>query len=132
MNRSSSTISKFGWSPRRPATPPIAVLFHPFADLKFPHQKENQNKCVIFLQEDIILQPNTSKIITLQMGVQLSFGVVLISLTQELKMQKCSLSNESIVEDTDNIVVTLHSNADKPLTIKAGDVLCNLTFVNST
>jgi hypothetical protein len=60
----------------------------------------------------------------------MQIGVIIVSLYQEFKKMKCSIQNESVVENTDNIVISVCNNSDKDVTIKAGDVLCHLTYIN--
>ena len=68
--------------------------------------------------------------LTLQLGVNLSMGVVLISLDHKLKASRCSLMNESIAAPTSNIITTIQNNSDKIVTISKGDEICYLTFIN--
>ena len=135
MNRQS--LHKFGaqYRPHLPSKPPVGVLYYPFEDLKYPHVREDDIKWNILSQEELKLSPNTAsragKTLTLQFGVKLALGVVLISLTQELKAMKCSLSNESVVEDVENIIIVLHNNSDKEIVINEGEIFCHLTHVNT-
>ena len=68
--------------------------------------------------------------LTLQLGVNLSMGAILISLDDKLKAVRCSLMNESVVAPTNNIITTIQNNSDKIVTINKGDEICYLTFIN--
>jgi hypothetical protein len=56
--------------------------------------------------------------------------VIIVSLHQEFKKTKCSNQNESVVESTNDIVISVFSNSDKDVTINDGDVLCHLIYIN--
>ncbi len=89
-------------------------------------------KWKIFAQDDIII-PGSSpsrKIISLKFGVELRTGAVIISLVQILKNSKCSIQNESVAESTDDIVIIIQNNTTNDVELKAGEVLCYLTYVN--
>jgi hypothetical protein len=47
---------------------------------------------------------------------------------QQLKKMKLSIQNESVVETTDDIVISIQNNLNNDITIKQGDALCYLTF----
>jgi hypothetical protein len=68
--------------------------------------------------------------LTLQIGVNLSMGVVLISLDDKLKAVRCSLMNESVAAPSHNIITTIQNNSDKSAKINKGDELCYLSFIN--
>ena len=74
--------------------------------------------------------PATSGAMTLQLRVNLSMGVVLISLDDRLKASRCRLKNESIAAPTNNIITTIQNNSDKVVTIDKGDEICYLIFIN--
>jgi hypothetical protein len=53
--------------------------------------------------------------------------VIIVSLTQQLKRVKLSIQNESVVETTHDIMISVQNNLNSDITIRAGDVLCFLT-----
>ena len=69
-------IHKFGWTAKsiRPSRPPVAVLWTPFSDMKYPSEQEHSFKWKVFAQENLKLSPSEAKTITLQFGVKLSTG----------------------------------------------------------
>ena len=123
---------KFGWSAKsiRPSRQPVAVIWLPFEDLEYLAQQEHTYKWKVFAQEDLKLTPNEAKTIKLQFCVKLSTGSVLVTLLLEYKTLRLNISNESVVEDCDNIIITLQNNSSKDITIEKGDPLCYLTYVN--
>jgi hypothetical protein len=116
--------------PRTPARPPVAVVWHPFENLQHPPVQLEQFKWIVYAQEDITVAPLGINMLTLQIGVNLSMGVVLISLNDRLKAARCSLMNESVAAPSENIITTIQNNSDKSVIINKGDELCYLTFIN--
>jgi hypothetical protein len=103
--------------PRVPARPPVAVVWHPYENLQYPPVQLEQFKWLVYAQEDIIVAPHGSNMLTLQIGFNLSMGVVLISLDDKLKAVRCSLMNESIAAPSHNIITTIQNNSDKSVII---------------
>jgi hypothetical protein len=95
--------------PQPPSTPPVAVLWYPSEDVKYPAERDHTYKWKIFAQEDIIVQLHNIASIELKFGVEMSFGVIIVSLTQQLKKVKLSIQNESVVETADGIVITIQN-----------------------
>jgi hypothetical protein len=116
--------------PRVPARPPVAVVWHPYENLQHHPVQLNEFKWLVYAQEDITAEPHGSNMLTLQIRVYLSMGVVLIQLDDKLKSVRCSLMNESIAAPTSNIITTLQNNSDKAVIINKGDEICYLTFIN--
>ena len=116
--------------PRVPTKPPVAVVWHPYENLQHPPVQLDEFKWLVYAQEDITIAPHNSNMLTLQLGVNLSMGVVLISLDDWLKATRCSLMNESIAAPTNNIITTIQNNSDKTVTISKGEEICYLTFIN--
>ena len=116
--------------PRVPGKPPVAVVWHPYENLQHPPVRLDEFKWSVYAQEDITIAPHNSNMLTLQLGVNLSMGVVLISLDDKLKTARYSLMNESIAAPTNNITTTIQNNSDKIVTISKGEELCYLTFIN--
>ena len=128
MNR----IYKFGFNhrPRVPALPPIGVLWIPNDNLKFPHERLHDYKWCIRSQEVITIEPNACKSIQLKFGIRLALGVVLVSLINDLKLLKCTLANESVVEDCEDVIISIYNNSTKTVTLNEGDIICYLTYIN--
>ena len=116
--------------PRVPTKPPVAVVWLPYENLQHPSVQLDEFKWLVYSQEDITIEPRKSNMLTLQLGVNLSMGVVLISLDDKLKAARCSLMNESIAAPTNNIITTIQNNSDKIVTISKGDEICYLTFID--
>jgi hypothetical protein len=93
-------IHKFIRRPAPPSKPPVAVLWYPAEDLEYPAQRISDYKWKIFAQENLTITPHSTKTIVLQFGVDMQIGVIIVSLYQEFKKMKCSIQNESVVENT--------------------------------
>jgi hypothetical protein len=55
-----------------PSVPPVAVLWYPAEDVKYPAERDHTLKWKIFAQEDIIVQSHNVASIELRFGVELS------------------------------------------------------------
>ena len=64
--------------PRVPTRPPVAVVWHPYENLQHPPVQLDEFKWLVYTQEDITIASHNSNMLTLQLGVSLSMGVVLI------------------------------------------------------
>ena len=116
--------------PRVPTKPPVAVVWYPHENQHHPPVQLDEFKWLVYSQEDITIEPRKSNMLTLQLGVNLSMGVVLISLDHRLKAARCSLMNESICAPSQNIITTIQNNSSQNVKINKGDEICYLTFIN--
>jgi hypothetical protein len=78
--------------------------------------------------EDICSERQSRNVVSTELGVEMSFDVIIVSLIQQLKKTKLSIQNESVVETTDDIVISIHNKSNNVIIIKAGDTLCYLTY----
>ena len=109
-----SRVHEFIRKPNHPSRPPIAVIWYPAENLSHPAEQVDNFKWKIFAQENLTMKPHETKTIMLEFGVELLTGVIIILLSQNLKQIKCSIQNESVVENTANIVISLcNNNNDK-------------------
>ena len=75
---------------RVPSRPPVAVVWYPHENQQHSPVQLDEFKWLIYAQEDITVASHGSNMLTLQIGVNLSMGVVLISLFDKLKVARCS------------------------------------------
>jgi dUTPase len=92
--------------------------------------RDHTLKWKIFAQEDISVQSHNAASIELRFGVEMSFGVIIVSLMQQLKKKRLSIQNDPVVETTDDIRISIQNNSNNDITIKAGDALCFLTYMD--
>ena len=92
-------------------------------DVKHFAEKINTSTWKIFCQENIILQPNEVKQLTLGVGFMMSDGVVLVCLANSLMEKCCSIQNEVNLEDTINIITTISNNSKATINIQENKVL---------
>jgi hypothetical protein len=121
-------IHKLITKPAVPKLSPKAILWLP-AHVGYPPKQMNDNMWQVYVQEEIVISRQSVKTIALKFGVKLTLGVVLISLKQQLKSLRCSIQNESVVEDTEDIIITLQNNSSHDLTIRAGESICYIIYI---
>ena len=97
-------------------------------DVKHSVEKINTNTWKFFCQENIILQPNEVKQLTLGVGFMMSDGVVLVSLANSLRKKRCSIQNEVNLEDTINIITTISNNSKETINIQENELLCFVCY----
>jgi hypothetical protein len=57
-------------------------------------------------------------------------GVIIVSLMHQFKKMKLSIKNESVVDTTGNIVISIQNDLNNDITIKAGDASCYSKCIN--
>jgi hypothetical protein len=114
--------------PQPPPELPVTVLWYPA--VKYPAEGDQTLKWKIFAQEDIIVQSHNAASIELRFGVEMQIGVIIVSLAQQLKKVKLSIQNEPVAETADDIMISIQNNSNNDITIRAGDALCFLTYIN--
>ena len=82
----------------------------------------------VFCQESFVIVPKTTKTVKLPIGVELSDGVILTSLAQDLKVKRCSLQNELTLSSVNNVVVTIQNNSDREVSILEGTPMCLVSY----
>lgn len=100
------------------------IEWKPAPSLTYPPGKMTGATWVIYCQENMIIKPGSTKSISLGLGVEMSSGSVLISLKQDLRLQRCSLLNETLLENVKDIVITMQNNSSIDLVIAPGQELC--------
>ena len=119
-------IHKFNVKPKYDSHKTIKWLIP--RDVKYPAEKINTSTWKIFCQEDIVLQPNEVKPLTLGVGFTMSNRVVLVSLANSLREKRCSAQNEVNLEDTNDIIISISSNSKEPINIRENEVLCFVSY----
>ena len=115
-------IHKFNVKPKYDSHKTIKWLIP--QDVKHSVEKINTNTWKVFCQENIILQPNEVKQLTLGVGFMMSDGVVLVCLANSLRKKPCSIQNEVNLEDTTNIITTISNNSKETINIRENELLC--------
>ena len=104
------------------------IQWKPHSNLNYKPKKLAWNRWLIFNQDVIYIDPKETTHLLLNIGVELQKGLVIISLTQELKLKRCSIHNESLCENVDNILITLQNNTDQRIVISNGEKLCFINY----
>ncbi len=117
-------VHKFGTKPESLIRPsqPLTVHWMP-EEVQYMPIKLSPSTWEIFAQENLVIARGEAKTVSLHFGVQMTSGVVLVSLKQELK-KKCNIRNETVLEDVDNILVVIQNHSEQPVTIDQGSPLC--------
>jgi hypothetical protein len=118
-------VHKFGTKPESLIRPsqPSTVRWMP-KEVKYMPVKRSPITWEIFAQEQLVIAPGEAKSVALKFRVQMTAGVILVSLKQALKQKKCSIRNETVLEDVDDILIVLQNHSDKTVTIDEGSSLC--------
>ena len=84
---------------------------HKFGRKPLPTSRQPQTPRTwkIFCQVLLTLKPNEPKTISLGFGA-MSEGMILVSLKHDLKLQRCSIHNETLLESLNDIVITIQNN----------------------
>ena len=93
-------------------------------NVKYPAKKVNSITWEIFSKEDIILQPQEVKQLTLGVGFMMSEGIVLTSLANSLRKKRCSIQKKVNLENTNNIITTISNNSKEIVNIQENELLC--------
>ena len=83
----------------------------------------------VFCQESFVIAPKSTKTVQLPIGVELSDGVIMTSLPQDLKVKRCSLQNELTLSSVNNVVVTIQNNSDIEVSILEGTPMCLVSYM---
>ena len=82
----------------------------------------------VFCQESFVIAPKSTKTVQLPIGVELSDGVIMTSLPQDLKVKRCSLQNELTLDSVNNLFVIIQNNSDRKVSILEGTLLCLVSY----
>ena len=121
-------IHKFIRVSQKPIVLPI-VQWKP-KDVTYKPEKLTPQTWKVFCQKQMNILPRQTTLISLSFGVEMSEGMILISLKHDLKEQHCSVHNETILESLPDILITLQNNSEKMVIISPGQELCFLHFIN--
>ena len=105
-----------------------SIMWSPHNGVNYEPTKINSVRWEIYAQEDIQLEPKQIKLYTLNFGVAFSLGLVVVSLVNDLKLKRICIQNETVVENVEDIVISIQNNADSDFSMKAGEKLCHLTY----
>ena len=104
-------VHKFIVKPRTSTSPNLTIEWSLDQNLKYPPSKVDAITWKIFSQGDIVLQPKEVKPVKLGLGFRMSEGIVFVSSSNVLRKKLCSVQNEVIMEDVDDIITTLTNNS---------------------
>jgi hypothetical protein len=109
---------------------PLTIRWRPVMNLLFSPEKLNPTTWQIFCQEKITFKRKEAKTVSIAFGVEMSDGMVLVSLNQLLKSKQCSMLDASLIESVEDIIVTITNNSETNVLIQPGEKLCCIHYVN--
>ena len=104
------------------------IVWNPHHDVEFKPSKINAVKWQAYAQHDINLEPKQIKLYSLNFGVGISHGLVVVSLVNTLKLRRISIQSETVVENVEDIVISIQNNADVDFVMIAGEALCYVSY----
>ena len=104
------------------------IEWKPSPSLKYPPEKMTPATWLVYCQEKLTIKPQSTKTISLGLGVEMSSGSVIASLKQNLRLLNCSLQNGTLVESVSDIVITVQNNSSADLVIVPGQELCYVHY----
>ena len=130
MNRG-MLIHKFGYSraPARPVIPPRAYKWLYNNQMTYKPRRINPTTIEVFAQQDIIVNPNGNANVTLEVGIEMAFGKVLVSFHQHIRDRGITVENILVPDNIENIMITLRNSSSNIVEMKAGEPICYLIYV---
>jgi len=122
-------VHKFGIKITKLASMPLTIQWKPMMNQQFNPEKRSPRTWQIFCQARIVIKPKEVKTISLAFGVEMSDGMIHISLNQELKLKRCINLDGSVVEGVENILATIQNNSENNVIILPGETLCLIRYM---
>ena len=116
-------VHKFIVKPRTSTSPNLTIEWSLDQNLKYPPSKVDAITWKIFSQGDIVLEPKEVKPVKLGLGFRMSEGIVFVSSSNVLRKKLCSVQNEVIMEDVDDIITTLTNNSGGVVRVRENETL---------
>ena len=121
-------VHKFIVKPRTSTSPNLTIKWSLDQNLKYPPPKVDATTWKIFSQEDIVLQPKEVKPVKLGLGFRMSKGIVFVSSSNVLRKKSCSVQNEVLMEDVDDIITTLTNNSGGVVRVRENETFALVRY----
>ena len=121
-------VHKFISKPGTSMSSNLTIKWSLGQNLKYPPSKVSATTWKIFSQGDIVLQPKEVKRVKLGLGFRMSDGIVFVSSSNVLREKLCSIQNEVIMEDTDDIITTLSNNSGGVVRVRENEALALVRY----
>jgi len=82
----------------------------------------------LFAQRTIKIEPQTSIKLELGFGVKMTKGKCIVSLRNNFIDKGCVLEDGTILEDVEDIIITIQNNSDSAVIIRERDSLCFIYY----
>ena len=126
------SVHKFGQKPihwYKSRRQPRTIYWIPKMGVKHPPRKIQPETWEIFNQNRLVIRPKENKTIGLTFGFMMSRGMVLTTLKQALKKKQCSIQNEVILENADDIIINVINNSNMTVVIEENEPLCLIHYL---
>ena len=121
-------VHKFIVKPRTSTSSNLTIKWSLDQNLKYPPSKVDATTWKIFSQGDIVLQPKEVKQVKLGVGFRMSEGIIFVSSSNVLREKLCSIQNEVLMEDVDDIITVLTSNSEEVVRILENETLALVRY----
>ena len=121
-------VHKFIVKPETSTSSNLTIKWTLDQNLKYPPSKVDAATWKIFSQGDIVLQPKEVKRVKLGLGFRMSKGIVFVSSSNIIREKLCSIQNEVIMEDIDDIITTLTNNSGGVVRVRKNETLALVRY----
>ena len=121
-------VHKFIVKPETSTSSNLTIKWTLDQNLKYPPSKVDAATWKIFSQGDIVLQPKEVKRVKLGLGFRMSKGIVFVSSSNIIREKLCSIQNEVIMEDIDDIITTLTNNSGGVVRVRENKTLALVRY----
>lgn len=105
-----------------------SILRVPETITHIPFKQQGGLRWEIFAQEETTIQPSEMKRLNLRLGVEMTKGMCLVSLRQNLKEAGCTLRDGVVSGNVEDIAIDILNNSDSSVTIIEGDSLGYINY----
>lgn len=107
------------------------IIWMPKVVTHAPARQRSGDRYEIFAQQAITIEPKTNITVEVGLGVRMTSGMCLVSLRQKLKQLRLSLQDGTVLEDAEDIIITIQNNSDSPVTINEKDSICYVNYYDA-
>ena len=106
-----------------------AIRWNSVKNLKYPPRKDNHSKWLITAEKDVMINSGECRRIALDLGYEMSRGIVCASVTQSFK-DKITLLNDLFLErKVENMVVCVYNFSNETVTVPMGETFAYVKYL---
>ena len=121
-------VHKFIVKPETSTSSNLTIKWTLDQNLKYSPSKVDAATWKLFSQGDIVLQPKEVKRVKLGLGFRMNKGIVFVSSSIIIREKLCSIQNEVIMEDIDDIITTLTNNSGGVVRVRENETLALVRY----